>query len=218
MNRILSVRPGNFELGIPILPFVQEFTAVPRLRTHAVVFEGAGIVEAQYAPTGAAARAGLAAAAVALRITSEGVKEASQLLSRYERRGEMVERYVDAYRRYCWIVHSLTDLKLAPFHVLASEGVVYLDEDHGWHMELAARLGAADPELFLCTPGRVVDLGDNTSQQEGIACWEKLTATGEFALGIESLQRFVEREPFRRVHECVFSVLVLESEPVDPRL
>jgi len=43
-------------------------------------------------------------------------------------------------------------------------------------------------------------------------------ALREFALGMESLQRFVEREPLRRVHECVFGVLALESEPVDPRL
>jgi protein phosphatase len=40
----------------------------------------------------------------------------------------------------------------------------------------------------------------------------------EFALGIEGLERFVRREPLRRVHECVFGVLALESEPVDPRL
>ena len=41
----------------------------------------------------------------------------------------------------------------------------------------------------------------------------------EFALGIEALERFVVgREPLRRVHECVFAVLALESEPVDPRL
>jgi protein phosphatase len=43
-------------------------------------------------------------------------------------------------------------------------------------------------------------------------------ALREFALGVEALQRFVEREPLRRVHECVFAVLALESEPVDPRL
>src|SRR4029079_16697300 len=43
-------------------------------------------------------------------------------------------------------------------------------------------------------------------------------ALREFALGIEALERFVEREPLRRVHECVFGVLALESEPVDPRL
>jgi protein phosphatase len=43
-------------------------------------------------------------------------------------------------------------------------------------------------------------------------------ATREFALGIEGLERFVRKEPLRRVHECVFGVLALESEPVDPRL
>ena len=43
-------------------------------------------------------------------------------------------------------------------------------------------------------------------------------ALGEFALGIEGLERFVRKEPLRRVHECVFGVLALESEPVDPRL
>lgn len=43
-------------------------------------------------------------------------------------------------------------------------------------------------------------------------------ALREFALGIEALQRFVNHEPLYRVHESVFGVLALESEPVDPRL
>jgi protein phosphatase len=43
-------------------------------------------------------------------------------------------------------------------------------------------------------------------------------ALREFALGVEGLERFVRNEPLRRVHECVFGVLALESEPVDPRL
>ena len=43
-------------------------------------------------------------------------------------------------------------------------------------------------------------------------------ALREFALGIEGLERFVRREPLRRVHECTFGVLALESEPLDPRL
>jgi protein phosphatase len=43
-------------------------------------------------------------------------------------------------------------------------------------------------------------------------------ALREFALGLEGLERFVKREPLRRVHECVFGVLALESEPIDPRL
>jgi protein phosphatase len=43
-------------------------------------------------------------------------------------------------------------------------------------------------------------------------------ALREFALGHEGLKRFVAREPLRRVHECVFAVLAMESEPIDPRL
>jgi protein phosphatase len=43
-------------------------------------------------------------------------------------------------------------------------------------------------------------------------------ALREFALGLEALERFVRNEPLYRVHECVFGVLALESEPVDPRL
>jgi hypothetical protein len=43
-------------------------------------------------------------------------------------------------------------------------------------------------------------------------------ALREFARGIEALERFVREEPLRRVHEAVFGVLALETEPVDPRL
>jgi protein phosphatase len=43
-------------------------------------------------------------------------------------------------------------------------------------------------------------------------------AIREFALGVEAIDRFVRREPLYRVHECVFGVLAMESEPVDPRL
>ena len=43
-------------------------------------------------------------------------------------------------------------------------------------------------------------------------------ALREYALGLESVARLVEGEPLWRVHEAVFAVLALESEPVDPRL
>jgi len=47
---------------------------------------------------------------------------------------------------------------------------------------------------------------------------KRALAVREFGLGIEALDRFVRREPLYRVHECVFGVLAMESEPVDPRL
>ena len=239
------------------------------------------LLRQQYAPTGAAAQAGLQASADALRLAAQNVPGAREALGRYEERGQMAALYVKAYRRYCWTVQSIHDLKLAPFHVLASEGGVHSDKDHAWHMNLAARLASADPQLFLGTPFKIVDLASESSVQDGITWWQELTDAGgegmvvkpetfvarnrrgltqpaikcrgreylriiygpeytapehlerlrsrglgtkrslalrEFALGMESLQRFVEREPLRRVHECVFGVLALESEPVDPRL
>ncbi|MDE7098519.1 MAG: polynucleotide kinase-phosphatase [Ruminococcus sp.] len=47
---------------------------------------------------------------------------------------------------------------------------------------------------------------------------KRTLALKEFSLGMESLTRFVKKEPLYRVHECVFGVLAFESEPVDPRL
>lgn len=54
-------------------------------------------------------------------------------------------------------------------------------------------------------------------RQRGLSAKRSL-ALREFALGVEALERFVRREPLRRIHECVFGVLAMESEPVDPRL
>jgi hypothetical protein len=41
-------------------------------------------------------------------------------------------------------------------------------------------------------------------------------ALGEFALGVEGLERFVRREPLRRVHECGFGVPAPGGRPAWP--
>jgi protein phosphatase len=239
------------------------------------------LLRQQYAPAGAAARAGLSQVISALKLTADRLPEAAPLLDWYEQRAEMAGAYVDAYRRYCWTVRSLLDLKLAPFHLLASEGAVHTDKDHQWHMAILGKLADADHEILLATPHKIVNLQAFDEVSAAVKWWEDLTGSGgegmvvkplqfvarnkrglvqpavkcrgieylriiygpeytapqnlerlrsrglsakrslalrEFALGIESLQRFVEREPLRRVHECAFAVLALESEPVDPRL
>jgi len=238
------------------------------------------LLRQQYAPTGAAAGAALPAAIAVLKSAAAN-PEVAALAERFQQREEAALLYVEAYRRYCWTVHSLVDMKLAPFHLLASESGVHTANDHVWHMETLGRICAAEPELLLATPFRVVDLTDKAEQNQGIQWWEELTASGgegmvvkplefvvkgrkglvqpavkvrgreylriiygpeytlpenlarlksrglgtkrslalrEFALGLEALERFVHKEPLRRVHECVFGVLALESEPVDPRL
>ncbi|HEY6116036.1 MAG TPA: polynucleotide kinase-phosphatase [Candidatus Dormibacteraeota bacterium] len=76
------------------------------------------------------------------------------------------------------------------------------------------------PEYLRIIYGPEYDLPGNLERlrDRGTLALKRSLAQREFALGIESLRRFVAREPLYRVHECVFGVLALESEPVDPAL
>ncbi|HQU41209.1 MAG: polynucleotide kinase-phosphatase [Planctomycetia bacterium 21-64-5] len=239
----------------------------------------------QYAAVGSAGRASLPTAVAALeraaeRLNGGALEELGPVLSSYQRRVESINKFVAAYRQYCWPVQSLADLKLAPFHLLATEGQVHISKPHTWHIETLTSICREDPQLLLTTPNKLVDVTNLGSEQAASEWWSELTQRGEgmvvkpfdfvfrgtkglvqpavkcrgpeylriiygpeynneqnlvrlraralghkrslalrkFALGIEGLDRFVRREPLRRVHECVFGVLALESEPVDPRL
>jgi protein phosphatase len=244
------------------------------------------LLRSQYAAVGAAGSASLPAAVAVLegaahRLPKDARNSAREMSARFREREKNIARFVAAYRHYCWPVNSLDGLKLAPFHLLATEGKVHVDRDHVWHMSTLAKLCEPDPNFLLATPCQVINLIDPASEAEGIQWWFELTARGgegmvvkpldfisrgkrgivqpavkcrgreylriiygpeyttahnlarlrsrglgakrslalrEFALGIEALERFVRKEPLRRVHECVFGVLALESEPVDPRL
>lgn len=237
------------------------------------------LIDEQYAPVAAAATAGLAAAHDALiRAAARDVPaDPSGMGDRLAR----AQAYARAWSPYVWPVVSANDLRIAPFHVLASEGAVHCDKDHVWHMGWADRLAAAGSSTMQKTTWRSLDLNDDAVVADAIVWWESLTAAGgegmvvkplsyistgskglvqpaikvrgreylriiygpeydrpenllrlkarglggkralalrEFALGLEALHRFVERAPLRQVHECVFGVLALESEPIDPRL
>jgi protein phosphatase len=67
--------------------------------------------------------------------------------------------------------------------------------------------------------GPEYDLPENMERlkNRGLSRKQSL-ALREFALGVEALERFVRKEPLRRIHESVFGILALESEEVDPRL
>lgn len=244
------------------------------------------LLRTQYAAVGAAGTAALprvlnALNATRARLAGDDQLKLAEIEHRFQLREQNINRFVASYRHYCWTVETLNDLKLAPFHLLATEGRVHTNKDHIWHMETLAELCRADAGLLLATRCQLVDVTDQSSQDAGIAWWHNHTleggegmvvkplnflhkgrrglsqpavkcrgreylriiygpdytsddnlkrlrarglgrkrslALGEFALGIEGLERFVRREPLRRVHECVFGVLALESEPVDPRL
>ncbi len=138
------------------------------------------LLRSQYAAVGAAGRASLPKVVAALRQASErmvGQVEPGQssyasdidgLLHRHESRCDAIGQFVAAYRQYCWPVESLDDLKLAPLHLLATEGKVHIDQDHVWHMEVLAGICRYDPRLLVVTPFKVIDIEDDASEQSGI--------------------------------------------------
>jgi protein phosphatase len=239
------------------------------------------LIRRQYAAVGTAARASLHSATQVLSEALPRYPDLAPVRDRFAERQELAERYVQAFTRYSWPVDSISDLRLAPFHILATEGTLHADKDHRWHMEMAGRICAQEAPLLFATAHRTVALDDPTAVEAAIGWWEEMTGKGgegmvvkplsfvakgrkglmqpaikcrgrgylriiygpeytvpehlerlrsrglsakrslalrEFALGVEGLERFVNREPLRRVHECAFGVLALESEPVDPRL
>lgn len=236
------------------------------------------LLRTQYAAVGCAAQASMAQAIRSLEAATD--RGSSALLDRYRARQGRVQGYSAAWRRYCWTADALDRVKLAPFHLLASEGATYFDRSHVWHMDTLARL-AEHERILVATPYRVVDLADAAARERATQWWTARTAEGgegmvvkpehwnargpkglvqpalkcrgpeylriiygpeydapdnlerlrprglstkrslalrEYALGLEGLYRRAEGEPLWRVHECVFGVLALESEPVDPRL
>jgi protein phosphatase len=239
------------------------------------------LIEQQYGPVGAAARAGLELTEAAMiKAAARGI-DLGALPEVLTDKRMRADRFASAVRQYCWPTTGLDGVKIAPFHLLASEGKVHSDQPHAWHMATLARLAQHD-DLFQATRTQVVDFSGEASVQATIDWWMEMTGAGgegmvvkpltflakgdqnrllqpavkcrgrdylriiygpdydlpenlvrlrkrglgakralaarEFALGLEALERFVAREPLRRVHECVFAVLALESEPIDPRL
>ncbi len=143
------------------------------------------LLQSQYASVGAAATADATALSQILSASGgnallepDARAVLDSMAGRNLSRLSMLERYRGAYRHYCWDVHELDDLRLAPFHFMAGEGGGFTDRDHAWHMDMAERLSAADPVLFPSTRWRVVALNDESAVASAIAWWEELTASG----------------------------------------
>lgn len=100
--------------------------------------------------------------------TSGQNADLSVLLQRFSERSEALHRYVDSYRRYCWNVNSIDNLKLAPFHILATEGKVHSDKNHIWHMDTIAKYFTGEDNLIMATNHIVVDVNDSESIDKGI--------------------------------------------------
>jgi protein phosphatase len=145
------------------------------------------LLRVQYAPTAAA---GIAALQAAIAVAP------AELQPTLQARLDALQHYRDAYRRYCWQVHSPDDLRFAPFHLLASEGAVHANKPHTWHMEQLARLceagNALGKPILQSTEWKLVDTTDPQSQSEAIRWFLDYTAQGGEGIVVKPLE-FVAR-------------------------
>lgn len=137
-----------------------------------------GLIRERYAGVGAAGRAALPAALSVLdRVAARGL-DVGELRGRIELRAAEIAGYSAAYRAYVQPTDGLTGVTLAPFAVLATPGTSHKDKDHGWHLDVADRLVAADPGLFTPTRRMVVELDDAAAEKAATDWWLALTAAG----------------------------------------
>jgi protein phosphatase len=106
-----------------------------------------------------------------------------------------VNLYVDSYRRYWWTVRSVNDLKLAPFHLLATEGQVHIQHDHVWHMEKLAEVCKAGDGMLLATGYKQVEVTDTASIEEATRWWEESTGGGSEGMVLKPFDFIVRGRP-----------------------
>ncbi|WPD23885.1 MAG: polynucleotide kinase-phosphatase [Candidatus Electrothrix scaldis] len=137
------------------------------------------LLKEQYASVGTAASHALSDVENILKKAAARNLDGAQLLyDKFHSKQASIEKYRAAYRQYCWDVTSIEDYKLAPFHILATEGSVHVDKDHTWHMENIKELCQADEQLLRITPYQVIETQDERCVQQAIAWWLDLTERG----------------------------------------
>lgn len=124
------------------------------------------LLKEQYAAVGSAALAHLQAA---LEVVPESLRES------YQQRLDDAYRYRQAYQRYCWDTPTLEQMRLAPFHLLASQGQVHSGQPHRWHMQHFEKVGRQDA---IFQPTRWLEFSLDEDPTPVVDWWLQLTAAG----------------------------------------
>ena len=152
--------------------------------------KGAGLIQDHYQPVAAASRMAFEAAADALEAAERGGADVAALRERFEYRSRLTALYEAAYRRYNWKVEGTKGLKVAPFHVLATEGRHHLRQGHDWQMDVLGRL-TTNGATLTATEHRTVDVDDAGEVAECTRWWEQRTTAGAEGMVVKPLEGVV---------------------------
>lgn len=151
------------------------------------------LLREQYASVGAAAGAVLPVALNGLGAAASRGIDVTDLLSATSARATNAASFRSAYRQYCWSTDGMVGVQVAPFHVLATSGATHHHRNHGWHLEVADRLVAADPDLARPTRRVVVATDDPDSITAATQWWADLTAAGGEGMVVKPMANLVRQ-------------------------
>ena len=136
------------------------------------------LIKDQYAAVGTAAEMALPELEKALNLATQNGFETANNQALISQKISDIKAFKTAYEPYCWEIKGITDFKIAPFHLLATENAVHTDENHAWHMENLHEICAGDTEVLVATKYHILDLADTNAEQECLDWWLKMTETG----------------------------------------
>ncbi|MBL4658855.1 MAG: polynucleotide kinase-phosphatase [Alcanivoracaceae bacterium] len=133
------------------------------------------LIKRQYAAVGCTSYASTLVLQKALEQAKQRGLDVDHLISSAETTLENSIQFKKAYQNYCWNVESLNDIKVAPFHIMASEGRTHTDKNHQWHMENITKISDQDNDILFKTEYFIVDLDDADSIDSVTKWWLQQT-------------------------------------------
>lgn len=134
------------------------------------------MINAQYLTTAIAAEnsASMLLEALGHRTLTDELSQLKEKAVLQQSNAQELEKVVGGY---CWPVNSIEDYRIAPFHILAAEGHVFVDQPHSWHMQLLEKLAAEDAVLTT-TGWKEINPFNDDDCESLITWWTEHTGNG----------------------------------------
>lgn len=123
----------------------------------------------------------------------------SEWLHDYQNKLAHTEIFEQVYQKYCWEIHGLNEIQIAPFHILAHSNKTFFDQSHEWHMGMNEQLSERS-SLFVRTEYKIID--SDASAADVISWWEKITADGHEGIVIKP-DLFISKEKGKLIQPAI---------------
>ena len=150
------------------------------------------LLQRQYGPTAEAALMSSQALIDVVRFGRE-VVGLDAVLEKVQKQNENARKFKETMEGYCWQATNIEDYRIAPFHILASEGHVFVDQPHHWHMDMISKFSEFD-DILVATKYKRFDASNAEHIKDLIFWWREHTEAGQEGLVIKPNDFIVKGE------------------------